>query len=88
MNEACQECPDRRRCLTWAIMTRMQWITSVEFDPTSGILTVEHEYPEGVNVGMYLRELFRERQFGTPIELKLIRLEPGQSGGMRCSSLQ
>jgi len=88
MNRACDDCKDRRRCLTWAIMTRMQWVTSVAYDQLNGVLTVEHEYPEGVDVARHLRELFQARRSGSPIELKLVRLEPGQSGGKPCNSLQ
>jgi len=61
-------------------------VTSVQYDDLSGVLTVSHEYPEGVNVAQYLRTLFREHRLGSPLELKVVRHEVGAgNGNTRCN---
>lgn len=85
MRQRCMECERRTRCLAGIIMEHLQWVTAISFDELSGCLTVEHEYPDGVNVSAYLRELFKKGRWGEPVEMKLVRHEPGETEGRRCS---
>ena len=90
MNKNCEDCGDQRRCLNWNIMETFPWVRAVSFDAHSGVLTVEHEYPEGIDIGRLLRGLFRERKFAGPVELRLVRKDPKprREGGSLCNSLQ
>jgi len=61
--------------VTKRLQALFPWVERVEVDKVSGAITVEHSYPEGVNISSYVREILGEKlPQGIPVDIRDVRV--------------